>query len=100
MLKENEVCDAWDRFTVEELLFSERFDKRLHVLQTQGHHSLLIISYEYHFKEMNELVIRDALKLIPTASLLCCGAKNLRTKLLRDVLVNSNCLSYFKATVD
>ena len=100
VLEENEVRDAGDRFTVEELLFSEGFYKRLHVLQAQGHHSLLIINYEHHLKEVNELVVCDALKLVPAASLLGRGAEDLRTKLLRDVLVNSNCLSYFKVTVN
>ena len=87
MLKENKISNARDHFTVEEILFSKGSNERLHVFQAQSGHSLFIIGYKDHLKEVNELVVCDALKLISAASLLWRGAKNLRTVLLCNELL-------------
>ena len=74
VLKEYKVSNARDRFTVEVILFSKGSDERLHVFQTQSGHSLFIIGYEDHLKEVNELVIRNALELISASSFLWRGS--------------------------
>ena len=70
VLEENEISDAWGLVVIEEIFFSEGSNERLHVLQAQSGHSLFIIRYKDHLKEVNELVISDALELIPASSLL------------------------------
>ena len=61
---------------------------------------MFILNDKDHLKEVNKLVISDALKLISATSLLGRGAKHVGTELLRDILVDGDCLSHFEVSID
>mgnify|MGYP000565977800 FL=1 len=61
MLEEDKVRDTRDSVAVEEVPLAQTRDKCLHILQTKGGHTLLIICDEDHLEEVNEFVVRNTL---------------------------------------